>query len=54
MISHIRVDCNRVVIKHTMFGRRTQEALLNRVHLVSSYNLIILDEAFVVQITPLG
>jgi hypothetical protein len=37
-----------------MFGRRTQEALLNGVHLVSSYDLIILDEAFVVQIIPLG
>jgi hypothetical protein len=37
-----------------MFGRRTQEALLNRVHLVSGYDLIILDEGFVVQIIPLG
>jgi hypothetical protein len=29
MNSHVRIHANRVVIKHTMLGRRTQEALLN-------------------------
>ena len=53
MIPHIRVDCNRVVIKHMMFGRQTQEALLNRVHLASSYDLVILDEALVIRIISL-
>jgi hypothetical protein len=37
-----------------MLRRGAQEALLNRVHLESWCNLIVLDEAPVIQIIPLS
>ena len=36
-----------------MFRRGAQEALLNGVHLQSRSNLIVLDEALIVQMIPL-